>query len=65
MGRKDRGLGGQSWQEGVRKGLPLCESCSQNLLHFLLKHLLLTIIRFRLQVYVDPCPDPIGSSSAL
>ena len=65
MGRRDRGLGRQSWEEGVRKRLPLCENCSQILLHFPSKHLFLTIIRFRLRVYVGPCPDPIGSSSAL
>lgn len=65
VGKRDHGLERQRWEGGVRKRLSPCESCCQNLLHFPLRHLFVTIIRFRLWVYVDPCLDPIGSSSVL
>jgi len=62
MGRRDCGLGGAGLGKEVRERLPLPESCSWNLLHFPLKHLFLSMIRFRLQIYMYPCPDPIGGS---
>lgn len=58
IGRAELGRG------GVRKILP-CKSCSQSLMHFPVKYLFLTINRFRLECYVDPCPVPVSSSSSL
>lgn len=52
----------QGWEEGIGTGCPCVKAAPGISCICLLKRLLLNIIRFRLQIYTDPWPDPIGGS---